>query len=178
MKNKTIDALRWFVIAMAIATCSLLVSGCVNAIQMSGSTPAQLNLSVADGRSPKLHSGDKFAYWLWRDSDDTWHLRTTTARKAHHFQGRIHPIPPGRISELAGVSLEGGRRRADGLGMVDGDIALDFTTKGDEDGLDFKFSRGECLELDLRIDGDGDPGKIFIGQKQTRPGSSHFMLCP
>ena len=178
MKHETIGALRWFATAVAIATCSLLVSGCVNAIQMSSSTPAQLNIGVADGRSPKLHSGDRFAYWLWRDSDDTWHLRTTSARKAHHFQGRIHPIPPGRISELAGVGLEGGRRRTDGLGMADGDIALDFTTKGEEDGLDFKFSRGECLELDLRIDGDGDPGKIFIGQKQTKPGNSHFMLCP
>ncbi|HTZ21396.1 MAG TPA: hypothetical protein VMC06_10990, partial [Opitutaceae bacterium] len=170
--------LGWFTIAGAIGTCVLLVSGCVNAIPMSHSIPAQLNVSVADGRSPKLHSGDRFAYWLWRDSDDTWHLRTTSARKAHHFQGRIHPVPPGTISELVGVSLEGGRRRADGLGMVDGDIALDFTTKGEEDGLDFKASRSECLEFDLRIDGDGDPGKIYIGPKQTRPGNSHFMLCP
>ena len=178
MNNRTIGVLRWCVATAAVATAFLFVAGCVNAIQMSRSTPAQLDISVADGRPPKLHSGDHFAYWLWRDSDNLWHLRTTTARKARHFQGRIHPVAPGTISELVGVALEGGRRRADGFGMVDGDIALDFTTKGDEDVLDFRFSGGAGLECDLRIDGDGDPGKIFLGQKQTKPGSSHFILYP
>ena len=178
MKNETFDALRWSVVAAAVATAFLFVAGCLNAIQMSHSTPAQLAMSVADGRPPRLHSGDHFAYWLWRDSDNLWHLRTTTARKSHRLEGRIHPVAPGTISELVGVALEGGRRRADGLGMVDGDIALDFTTKGEEDGLDFRFSGGAGLECDLRIDGDGDPGKIFIGQKQTKPDNSHFILRP
>lgn len=50
----------------------LALSGCVNAIEMSHSTVAQLSLGVANGRPPGLHSGDHFAYWLWRDGDGTW----------------------------------------------------------------------------------------------------------
>ena len=150
----------------------------MNALQMSGSAPAQLNASVAEGRSPALHSGDHPAFWLWTDGEGAWHLRTTTARRSHRFQGRIHPVAPGAIVGLEGVGLEGGRRHADEIGMVAGDLALDFTTKGAEDGVDFHVSGNCCLEIDLRIDGDGDPGRIFIGPKQTRPGSAHFMLCP
>lgn len=75
------------------------------------------------------------------------------------------------------VSAEGGRH-GDEMGIVSGDLAFDFTTKGKEDGVDFHVTGASCLEFDLRIDGDGDPGKIFIGPKQTKPGSAHFMLCP
>ena len=178
MKNETTCVSRWFVRTVAIITCLLVVSGCVNAIQMSRSTPAQLSVSVADGRPPGLHAGDHFAYWLWRDGDSMWPLRPPPKSPAQRIQGRIHPVLPGAITDLAGVGIEGGQRRSDGLGMVEGDIALDFTTKGGEDGLDFRFSGGACLEFDLRIDGDGDPGKIFIGQKQTKPERLHFMLCP
>jgi hypothetical protein len=163
--------------ALACAACAWLVTGCVNAIDMSSSTPAQLNARTADGRSPALHSGDHFAFWLWRDEDNAWHLRTTTAGKSHRFQGRIHPVAPTAITELHVIGLEGGRH-ADQVAMVGPDVSVDFTTKGKEDGMDFKVSGEACLEFDLRIDGDGDPGKIFIGKSQTKPASAHFMLCP
>ena len=170
--------LRSAFLVFAVATLSLFINGCVSAIEMSRSTPAPLNVKVSDGRPSGLHSGANFAYWIWRDGDGMWHLRTTTANKSRRFQGRIHAVAPGTISGLSEVSVEGSRRRIEGLRMVDGDIAFDFTTKGKMDGLDFRFIGESCLEFDLRIDGDGDPGKIFIGSRQTKPSSSHFTLCP
>src|SRR3954463_3875286 len=74
----------WFVVAAA--TTLLLVTGCISQIEIARAKPAQLKITVADGRSPALHSGDHFAYWIWRE-DDVWHLRTTTARKSRRFQG-------------------------------------------------------------------------------------------
>ncbi len=162
----------------------ILFSGCatdaprVRPIQFSASTPTRLAASVADGRSAKLHSGNNFAYWLWRDTDGTWHLRSTASGKGHRFQGRIHADSPGALSIGALVSMEARGRHADDIGMVDGDIAFNLVTAEKEDGFDFRVARETCVEFELRIDGDGDPGKIFIGAKQTKPGSAHFLLCP
>ena len=164
---------------LALAACILLLTGCVNVVEMSRTTPAQLGAETANDRSPSLHSGDDFAYWVWKDSDGTWHLRTTAAvRKPHHFQGRIHPLTPGTIAGLTRIGLEDRRRRGDLLTMTDGDIAFAFFTRGDEDGLDFRLNGSAPLEFDLRIDGDGDPGKIYLGKNLIKPANSHFLLCP
>src|SRR5438105_12831441 len=157
LKNKGGAAARVFPAALGV----LLLANCATGIQMSRTTPAQLSASAADGRSSSLHSGNHFAYWLWKEDDGTWHLRTTSARQEHRFQGRIHPMTAGSIEALVGVGLEGGgrRHRGDGMDMVEGDVVLDFRTKASEDGLDFQLRGNVCLEFDLRIDGDGAPGK-------------------
>src|SRR3954463_2866174 len=90
IKSRTVPA----VIAL------LLLTSCATGIQMSRTTPAQISVTAADGRSPNLHSGDRFAYWLWKEDDGTWHLRTTSARQPHRFQGKIHPTTAGAIEAL------------------------------------------------------------------------------
>src|SRR4051812_33070024 len=107
---------------LALALVVITAAGCAaGGIQMSRTTPAQLNAAVANSRSPALHSGNHFAYWLWKDDDGSWHLRTTSARQQHRFQGRIHSATPGAITALTGIGLEGrGRRhRGDGMDLID-----------------------------------------------------------
>src|SRR2546423_977678 len=111
-------------IPLVMTLVLVLLTSCATGIQMSRTTPAQLSASAADGRSSSLHSGNHFAYWLWKEDDGTWHLRTTSARQEHRFQGRIHPMTAGSIEALVGVGLEGGgrRHRGDGMDLSDGDI--------------------------------------------------------
>src|SRR5205823_1793951 len=164
----------------AIASlCALLIPACETAKPTLRTTPVPLSTTAADGRSPDLHSGNHFAYWVWKEDDGTWHLRTTAARQGHRFQGRIHPADAGSIQALAGVGLQAPsrRRKGDQLGMVDNDVVFDFTTHENLDGLDFQLVGNPCLEFDLRIDGDSDPGKVFLGRNKARPEKAHFTLC-
>jgi hypothetical protein len=167
-----------FALMVGLAIYALILGGCVNAIEMSRSTPAQLAIRVAHGRPPALHAGSNFSYWLWRDSDGVWHLRTTTARHSRRFQGRVRALDGGSIKDLTSVSLDGGRRSADAIGMVAGDVAFDFITAGGIDGFDFRIEGASRLEFDLRINRNGDPGRIIIGQRQIKPSNSHFILFP
>jgi hypothetical protein len=167
--------------ALATLLCPLFFSACETGMQMSHTTPAQLSVSLASHRSPSLHSGNHFAYWIWKDDDGTWHVRTTSARVPHRFQGIIRPSLAGSIQALKGVGLENPGRRGRGgdrLEFVGGDVVFDFSTKDTEDGLDFQLVGNPCLEFDLRIDGDEDPGKIYVGKNQSKPGKAHFILCP
>lgn len=147
---------------------------------MFGTTPAQLSASVAEGRSSDLHTGNPFGYWLWKEADGTWHLRTTAARQGHRFQGVIRPGVAGAIQALNGVNLSaGGRRRpSDALHLDGNDIVFDFITHQGLVGLDFQLVGKSSLEFDLRIDEDADPGKIFIGSTRTTPAKAHFILAP
>lgn len=166
--------------AVCLLAAALLTS-CVepvHSIRMSESTPTRVNASLAAGRSNKLHSGAPFAWWIWQDGDGQWHLRTTAARQGKRFRGRIHVDAPGAIVQLTPVGMENRRGNHDEIGMVDGDIALNFTTHQNVDGCDFRLTGTGCLEFDLRIDGDGDPGRIYLGSSQAQPPSAHFLLCP
>lgn len=147
---------------------------------MFSTVSASLVASVADGRSSDLHTGNPFGYWLWREDDGTWHLRTTAARQGHRFQGAIRPGVSGAIQALNGVNLSaGGRRRpSDALHMDGSNIVFDFITHQGLVGLDFQLVGKSSLEFDLRIDEDADPAKIFIGKSQVNPEKAHFVVSP
>ena len=160
---------------------ALLIAGCATGARMPTGLPAQLNASVAVGRSANLHSGSHFAYWVWKEDDGTWHIRTTSARVNHHFQGSIHPDLAGSIQQLKGVNLAGPGRRGRGgdkLEMAGNDIVFDIHTSNTQAGLDFQIVGAPCLEFDLRLDGDTDASKIHLGKNQVKPDKSHFILCP
>ncbi|MES2694470.1 MAG: hypothetical protein V4773_13425 [Verrucomicrobiota bacterium] len=169
---------RRLVFALSLTLFALSLGGCMSAIEMSSSTPAELNMNVANDRSPALHSGAPYAFWVWRDADGLWHLRTTAKRTMHRFQGRIRPLSPAVISDVQPVSLEQSRRSDDKVGMVGRDLAFNFTTTEKNDGFDFRVTGSACIEFDLRLDGDGDPAHIYLGKDQTKPASAHFILCP
>lgn len=154
-----------------------MLVGCVSAPKFPVTAPAEVKPSVAEGRPSALRSGANFSYWVWRDAEG-WHLRTTSARKDHKFQGRIRAQTPGAISDIKAVSMEHNKKGSDRLAMEGGELVFELFTSGKNDGFDFKVSGNGCLEFYLQIDGDSDPKRIHLGQSQTAPPSTHFRLCP
>lgn len=157
-----------------MASAVAVLAGCVAGLDMSTSTPAQLSTAVATGRPTRLVSGANQSFWLWVDADGVWHLRSTTAGLKRRFQGRIRPA--------AGVTLTIAETTAsewkDGVALQGADLVFDLITKGHQDGFDFRASGSDCLEFDLRIDGDGNPNRIYIGKDNRTPTNSHFTICP
>jgi hypothetical protein len=156
---------------------ALLLGGCETSappIQMPSSTPGGIQVANAMGRPQGLSSGAHMGYWVWKDQDAVWHVRTTSARVRHHFEGKIHPFPGTAIFNLQAISHE----RDDRLDMVGGDISFMFRPRENIDGIDFQLTGPDALELDLRIDDDGDPTHIFIGERQRQPANSHFIISP
>jgi hypothetical protein len=109
-------------------------------------------------------------------------LRTTAARQGHRFQGNVRASAPGAIQALTGVGIDprGKRKRAGGdhLKTENGEIFFDFVTKDNLDGFDFQLVGSSCVDFDLRIDGDPDAGKIFIGKNATKPEKARIVFCP
>ena len=140
---------------------------------MAPSTPAQVSTAVLSGRPTQLRSGANQSYWLWTDADGVWHLRTTTAGVRRHFQGRIRPDADVTLALSSGM-IGGGK---DAVALQGNDIVFNLETKGHQDGFDFRVNGDGCLEFDLRIDGDGNPGRIFLGKDNRTPANSHFLVC-
>ena len=114
------------------------------------------------------------AYWVWTGGKGDWHLRTTTSKQRHRFQGRVHPLQGSSLSNLKTTRLEwGDRMRLQGT-----DIVFDFSTQGGEDGFDFTLNGNSCIEMDLRIDKAPHPKLVVIGKGEVAPAASHFVVCP
>lgn len=149
-------------------------SGAMQAIEMDSSSPVQLGSGLADGKPPRLHPGAPMGFWVWQAPHGKWHLRSTTTRQTHRFQGRIRPMQGAGLNGLAATRNEwNDRMRIDG-----NDIIFDFVTQGGEDGFDFGMTGNACVEMDLRIDGTAHPRLVVIGQTEQAPASSHFIVCP
>jgi len=154
-----------------------LLSGCSTtppAFPPSSLNPPQLSASVANGRATDLGPGHPHAFWVWRDSDGLWHLRTTAKRRDHRFQGVIRPLDGAEIVNLRPVSAD----QRDRMGMVGRALSFEFHTTTQMDGFDFRLNRPACLEFDLRMDEDGTPRYIYLGKEKIVPEASHFILCP
>jgi hypothetical protein len=174
MSASSRQCVRCFAAGVMSLAFLLFLAGCASGIAMSTSTPATVATSVLAGRPTRLVSGATQSYWLWTDADGVWHLRTTTAGRRRHFQGRIRPDPDVSLA-LAGSTIGEWK---DAVALEGKDIVFNLETKGRQDGFDFRVSGGGCLELDLRIDGDGNPGRIFLGKDNLTPANSHFSVCP
>ncbi len=112
------------------------------------------------------------AFWIWRDKDGTWHLRTTTTKDRHRFSGRIWV--DGTIKDLKPSTLE----LEDRLKKEDeGVVAFDFYTHGVIDGFDFKLPAARCVTFHLLIDGKPLPQAVLIGEKQIPAAGEVFRLC-
>jgi hypothetical protein len=153
---------------------ALLLGGCAEPIQMPVSTPGGLQVVDAMGRPRGLSSGAHMGYWVWKDQDAVWHVRTTSDRVRHHFEGKIHPFPGTAIFNLHAISHE----RDDRIEMVDGDIAFHFKPRENVDGIDFQLTGPDALEFSLQIDNDDDPTHIFVGDRQRKPANAHFIISP
>lgn len=151
-------------------------SGCSSAptLPMSASTPDRIAIRAADGRATALRIGARRAYWVWKDEDGVWHLRTTAGQSGRAYEGVIRPLPGAEITDLKPVGLGPNAE----LGMTGRTLTFRFRTRNGVDGFDFRLNGSACVEFDLRIDGDGDPAHIYLGRTQQRPALQHFLLCP
>src|SRR4051812_16151736 len=100
----------------AVALTALFLSGCGSAPPVISAKAVQMDAAVATGRSANLHSASAFAYWIWREDDNTWHVRTTAARQGHRFQGTVRASVPGAIQALLGVGIDSRGKRKRGGG--------------------------------------------------------------
>ena len=140
----------------------------------SSSRPAEHPVSLAQGRSPELATGLHRAFWIWRDDDGVWHLRTTASRLSHRFQGVIRSAPGTEIVELRPISVG----KNDRLAQNGPTITFDWHTKNRIDGFDFTLRGEGSLEFDLRLDGDDTSRYIYLGKNKSRPERAHFRLSP
>lgn len=172
-------SIRVPVLASLVGLMALpLATGCV-VVHKDGKTgndakqPVQLAASTADDRPAGYQETSGYGFWVWRGPKGGWHVRTTTQGKSHHFHGEIAVRGSGVMTDLKASKAElNDRVRGNPSG-----VGFEFQTAGFEDGVDFKVEPGNCIEFDLKIDGKPQPGKIYIGGRQTNPGSYWFKLC-
>lgn len=149
-------------------------NGKMEVIEADTTTPTQLAAGLANGKPPRLRPGAVMTYWIWHSGKDDWHLRSTTSKQLHRFQGRVHPVQGASLSHLKATRLEWGDR----MRLQGEDIVFDFSTQGGEDGFDFKLGGNACVEMDLRIDSTRHPKLVVIGKTEQAPASAHFIVCP
>lgn len=165
------------VLVLASVLAALFSGGCTSApplLAPATSSPVRLAAAVANGRPADLATGNFRAFWVWRDEDGVWHLRTTARRAGHRYQGVIRPLAG---AEIVGLTLVGIDPK-DRVGMVGRALSFDWQTRRAIDGFDFRLQGEACLEFDLRLDEDGTTRYVYLGRNKTRPESAHFLLCP
>jgi hypothetical protein len=124
------------------------------------------------GVPPGFHPNAPPAYWIWRDPNGWWHVRTTSNKgNVHRFWGSAAP-QGATMAEVKGSRLEFNDR----IKMTPKHAYWTFDTSGHSDGFDFRTNgAGQCVRFNLQ--GPANTA-VFIGAKQYQPGSKHFELCP
>ncbi|MBK7394767.1 MAG: hypothetical protein IPJ34_00310 [Myxococcales bacterium] len=132
--------------------------------------PQPTNNSVASGQPPHLHPSAPAAYWIWRDSNGWWHVRTTTKKYLHRFHGTVKSVG-GNIAMVKGTRLEmNDRLKTNGKALW-----FAFDTQGHLDGFDFTTSDNQCVTFNLST----SAGKaIYVGAGEVQPSTGYFTVCP
>jgi hypothetical protein len=124
----------------------------------------------------KAGSGDGYAVWY---NNQGWHLRTTTAKKRHHFKGSIR-IEGGAITKIHSHHLEKEGKCEDHWIVAPDkkEVLFDFKTEKGVDGIDFHVSKGaKQVKFELLIDGKHQEKKILIGRGGHHPQHDSFTLA-
>lgn len=137
------------------------------------------------GRPRVFEQGRGVMLAVWYE-DGYWVIRTTTDTKEgnkqfnarHDFLGSVR-VPRGRITNLDVTTLEARGKPAEVDRVVRKSSGLDFkfVNFGGIDGIRFKVSEGtKEVEFDIKIDGDDNRNKIFVGSQSQHPSSAKFRL--
>jgi hypothetical protein len=131
-------------------------------------TPVSNNLTA--GVPPSFHPNASPAYWIWRDPDGLWHIRTTSNKgTVHRFWGAVAP-QGATVASIQPSRMEFN----DHIKFSSKHVWWTFDTAGHSDGFDFRTAGGgQCVRFNLQ-----GSQLIYIGAKQFTPGSNHFELCP
>ncbi len=162
--------MRFSRLSVSLLTFSLLAVGVAF---------AQAALDPA-GRPEHTKAGTVEHYAVWHDKEG-WHLRTMTKEHEHHFRGNV-AVKNGELEDVKGVMLEKKGPQKDNfmVGPEKKQITFDFSTKGGEDGVDWKVKGKEAtLVFTLEI-GEKEPqfeaDRIFVGKKGEHPTANGFEL--
>jgi hypothetical protein len=123
------------------------------------------------GQPTLLRATSPMAYWIWVDPNGTWHVRTTTARSPHVFEGVV-TVEGGALTAVKPTKAEWG----DTIRLLNPrQIRFKFQTMGGIDGFDFR-ANSPFVRFDIFIDGRKMPQSVFIGQNNLRPAGQPFDL--
>jgi hypothetical protein len=130
-------------------------------------------LGIVEGKPKGLEPGAPAAFWIWRNAQGIWKVRTTTAKKLHEFRGRVEGVQK-PIGKVKPSRLEYGDHIRRG---AQHEIIFKFATKGNIDGFDFRAPAGTCIRFDLMLDRGATAKRVFIGKNAVSPKTNHFILC-
>jgi len=161
-----------FRLGLAVAvTCTLLLLGDINAQPAGGGKHDPV------GEPKGFKAGESMRYAVWYTKKG-WHVRTTTAKKEHHFTGKIW-VEGGVIQDLEPHDLEHKGKFGDWwkIDAKNHEIVIDFKTKRDIDGINFQVSKdARLIHFNLLIDGKHHADKIYIGHDNHHPTTDPFNL--
>ncbi len=136
-----------------------------------GNNGTGAQIIIPFGEPKGMGSGSSKRFMLWRENNGIWHLRTTTGRKQHRFNGEI-TAEGGAISDVTAISTE----KKDWVAAKDPKhIVFNLSTNGAIDGFDFRTT-ASSLKFSLFIDGETQTNLVYIGAQAANPPSIPFNL--
>jgi hypothetical protein len=129
------------------------------------------------GEPKGFKAGDTVRYAVWHNKGG-WHVRTTTAKKLHHFTGKIL-VEGGTIVGLEAHDLEFKGRFADWWRLQENrhELLIDFKTDRGIDGINFQVSNEAVRILfNLHVDGKHQKDLIHIGRAGLHPSVDPFIF--
>jgi hypothetical protein len=124
-----------------------------------------------NGQPSSYQPGNCYGYYIWCDSH--WHLRTSTHKETHVFEGTISSDQEIWIKHRGNMEQDNG----DFVTRVSlNQLMFRLTTEGDEDAFGFSTD-GSYLIFDLKRDGMHVMTKhINIGTGNFHPPANPFVL--
>lgn len=115
------------------------------------------------GGSPTYNAFQEAGLFIWKDTNDVWHIRTTAGGGYSKYIGQIKTTSP--IDSMTLDNIES----SDSVTLIDANtIAFDTqVAKGWYDGIDFKLLGPGSIRLsDSKSSGNGSQFPVFVGDQK------------
>lgn len=153
---------------LAALVAIILTANLINAGQRGNINHVQPS---AEGKPRDLRGGESHRYYVWRD-DQGWHVRTTTGKSKHLFEGTITSLG-GKVQNYGTVQLE--NKDLVKINSNRTQLSFRFATDRGIDGFDFQTD-ASALRFDLKLDGERRSDAIYLGLDGENPRSAPFEL--
>jgi hypothetical protein len=156
-------------LVLAALVAIILTANLISATTQRGNV--NLVQPSAEGKPRDLREGESHRYYVWRD-DQGWHVRTTTGRTKHFFEGVITSLG-GKIQNYGTFLLE--NKDIVRVNSNRTQLSFRFATDKGIDGFDFQTD-AETLRFDMKLDGERRADVIYLGLNGENPKSASFEL--
>jgi hypothetical protein len=127
---------------------------------------------VLEGRPDGLRDDAPAGYYIWHNEHGL-HLYTTGGGPAHHFTGTLTTD-----GTFRGITLMRGEQVDSYTDDGGNSLAIDFTSWGHFDGVNFHIEGGTQVTFDLQMDGQPIPVEMInLGNAQWHPDSNLFTIA-